>query len=116
MGRMQKESSSMEAVYSKVSSLLAPDYILKDFDIYDVHQHTSYCVIEIYEKEDRIHVSLHAYSDVVLDGYCKPDKLESKIKQLFLRDEIIYQKNTTNRYPLVYPVMTVSSSRVFYRR
>ena len=36
-------------MYDKESSLLVPDYILKDFDIYNVHQQVSCCVIEMYE-------------------------------------------------------------------
>ena len=54
MRRKKKESPPIEKIYNKVSTLLVPDYILKDFDIFDVHQHTSYCVIEMYEKEARI--------------------------------------------------------------
>ena len=70
MGRKQKSSPSLEEMYSKVSSLLVPEHILKDFDIYDVHHQDSCCVIEMYEKSERIPVALGDYSDVVLDGYC----------------------------------------------
>ena len=70
MGRKKKGFPPIEEMYDKVSSLLVPDYILRDFDIYDVHQQVSCCVIEMYEKEARIPVALQDYPDVVLDGYC----------------------------------------------
>ena len=88
MGRKKKESPPIEEIYSKVSTLLVPDYILKDFDIYDLHQHTSCCVIEMYEKEARIPVALQAYSDVVLDGYCNAVEMLSHsfvCKPVYLR-------------------------------
>ena len=33
MGRNKKQCPPIEEMYDKVSSLLVPDYILKDFDI-----------------------------------------------------------------------------------
>ena len=59
MGSKKKGFPPIAEMYDKVSSLLVPDYILKDFDIYDVHQQVSCCVIEMYEKEDRIPSGLH---------------------------------------------------------
>jgi hypothetical protein len=88
MGRNKKQCPPVEEMYDKVSSLLVPDYILKDFDIYDVHRQVSCCVIEMYEKEDRIPVALRDCSDVVLDGYCNPVEMLSHsfvCKPVYLR-------------------------------
>jgi hypothetical protein len=88
MGRKKKACPPIEEMYGKVSSLLVPDYILQDFELYDVYQHISCCVIEMYEKEDRIPVGLRAYSDVVLDGYCNPVEMLSHsfvCKPVYLR-------------------------------
>jgi hypothetical protein len=75
-------------MYAKLSSMLVPDYILQDFEIYDAYQNVSCWVIEMYEKEGRIPSSLQDYPDVVLDGYCNPVEMLSHsfvCKPVYLR-------------------------------
>jgi len=88
MGRNKKERPSLESMYATVSSMLVPDYILQDFEIYDAKESKERWVIEMREKEDRIPSALQSYSDVVLDGYCNPVEMLSHsfvCKPIYLR-------------------------------
>jgi len=70
MGRRRKELPPVEEMYAKIASILVPDNILQDFDIYDAKENKACWVIEMREKSDRIPHKLLSFSDVVLDGYC----------------------------------------------
>ena len=72
MGRKCIECPPVEEMYLKISSILVPDYILKDFDIYGAKENKSCWVIEMREKSGRIPDELSEYQDVVFDGYCNP--------------------------------------------
>jgi hypothetical protein len=72
MGRKKLERSSVESLFSTVSSMLVPDHILAHFDIWDAHQHKTRWVIEMREKEGFIPQDLSGCDDIVFDGYCKP--------------------------------------------
>jgi hypothetical protein len=88
MGRIRKERPPVAEMYATISSILVPDYILKDFDIYGAKESKTSWVIEMREKEGRIPSSLVVYSDVVLDGYCNPvDMLSHSFacKPIYLR-------------------------------
>jgi hypothetical protein len=88
MGRKRKPLPSLESIYSTISSILVPEYILADFDIYDATESKARWVIEMREKEDRIPSYLHSYSDVVFDGYCNPVEMLSHsfaCKPIYLR-------------------------------
>jgi hypothetical protein len=54
MGRNLKECPPVEEMYATVSSILVPDYILKDFDIYGAKENKTCWVIEMREKSGRI--------------------------------------------------------------
>ena len=88
MGRKQKEHPPIEEMYATISSILVPDYILKDFDIYGAQENKTCWIIEMREKAGRLPSSLSSYRDVVLDGYCKPiDMLSHSFacKPIYLR-------------------------------
>jgi len=88
MGRKRKEAPSVEKMYETVSRMLVPEYILKDFEIYDAKESKNRWVIEMYEKADRIPSALQSYSDVVLDGYCEAIEMLSHsfvCKPIYLR-------------------------------
>jgi hypothetical protein len=88
MGRKRKECPPIEEMYATISSILVPDYILQDFDIYGAKENKTCWVIEMREKEGRIPAALSCYSDVVLDGYCNPvDMLSHSFacKPIYLR-------------------------------
>jgi hypothetical protein len=88
MGRKRKERPQIEDIYATISSILVPDYILKDFDIYGAKENKSCWIIEMREKEGGIPSSLVSYSDVVFDGYCNPvDMLSHSFacKPIYLR-------------------------------
>jgi hypothetical protein len=88
MGRKRKEAPAIEEMYRTISSILVPDYILKDFDIYGAKESKSSWVIEMREKEGRIPSSLREYVDVVFDGYCNPVEMLSHsfaCKPIYLR-------------------------------
>jgi len=70
MGRRRKELPPVEAMYAKIASILVPENILRDFDIYDAKENKACWVIEMREKSDRIPYKLLGFSDIVLDGYC----------------------------------------------
>jgi len=72
MGRKRKEKPPVESMYATISSILVPDYILKDFDIYGANESEKRWVIEMREKEGLIPICLQPFSDVVFDGYCNP--------------------------------------------
>ena len=57
-------------LYSIVSKMLVPEFILADFSISDVLDHKNYWQIELREKTDRIPTALSLYKHVILDGYC----------------------------------------------
>ena len=78
----------MEEMYSKLSSMLVPSYILQDFDIYDARENVSCWVIELREKEVVLPAALQDFDDVVLDGYCHPVEILSHsfvCKPVYLR-------------------------------
>jgi len=72
MGRKRKEKPPIELMYNKISSILVPENILKDFDIFDAQESNTRWVIEMREKDDRVPSALISFPDVVLDGYCNP--------------------------------------------
>ena len=51
MGRKHKELPPVEAMYAKIASILVPEHILRDFEIYDAKDNKSCWVIEMREKE-----------------------------------------------------------------
>jgi hypothetical protein len=88
MGRKCKECPPVEEMYSLISSLVIPEHILKDFDIYGAKENKSCWTIEMREKVGRIPSELQAYSDVVFDGYCNPVEILShgfSCKPIYLR-------------------------------
>ena len=88
MGRNKKECPPIEEMYSKLSSMLVPSYILQDFDIYDARENVSCWVIELREKEGVLPAALQDFDDVVLDGYCNPVEMLSHsfvCKPVYLR-------------------------------
>ena len=95
MGRKRKEKPSIELMYSKISSILVPESILKDFDIYDAQESKARWVIEMREKDDRVPSALCSFPDVVLDGYCNPVEILSHsfaCKPVYLR---LYRRRFT---------------------
>jgi len=88
MGRKRKECPPVEEMYSVISSILVPENILKDFDIYGAKEHKTCWLIEMREKAGRIPSELSTYSDVVFDGYCNPVEMLSHsfaCKPIYLR-------------------------------
>ena len=72
MGQKKKERPSADVLLERVSRMLVPEYILKDFDIYGANEYSDHWTIELREKDSRIPESLQGFSDVVFDGYCNP--------------------------------------------
>jgi hypothetical protein len=72
MGRKKLERSSIESLFSKVSTMLVPAHILVHFDIWGAQELKTRWVIEMREKEGFIPNDLSGCEDVVLDGYCNP--------------------------------------------
>jgi hypothetical protein len=88
MGRKCKECPPIEEMYGTISSILVPENILKDFDIYGAKENKMYWIIELREKPGRIPSPLQSYSDVVFDGYCNPFEMLShsfSCKPIYLR-------------------------------
>ena len=72
MGRKKLERSSVESLFSTVSSMLVPAHILAYFEIWDAREHKERWVIEMREKEGFIPEDLSGCDDIVFDGYCRP--------------------------------------------
>jgi hypothetical protein len=72
MGRKKLERTSIENLFSKVSTMLVPSHILVHFDIWDTKEYKNRWVIEMREKEGFIPEALSSFEDIVLDGYCNP--------------------------------------------
>jgi len=72
MGRKRLERQSVESLFSTVSSMLVPEHILSDFEIWDAHEYKTRWVIEMREKPGVIPSVLSGYEDIVFDGYCNP--------------------------------------------
>jgi hypothetical protein len=72
MGRKKLERKNIDTLFSMVSSMLVPEHILEDFEIWDAKEYVNRWVIEMREKEGRIPQELREYADVVFDGYCNP--------------------------------------------
>jgi hypothetical protein len=72
MGQKRKECPSAADINKLLSSMLVPEYILKDFEIWDVTSDSSSWTLELREKTGRLPKELESYPDVVFDGYCNP--------------------------------------------
>ena len=81
MGRKKLERSSIESLFSKVSTMLVPEHtayfvhstsILAHFEIWDARESNTRWVIELREKEGFIPQDLSGCDDIVLDGFCNP--------------------------------------------
>ena len=72
MGRKKLERSSIESLFSKVSTMLVPEHILAHFEIWDAQELKTRWVIEMREKEGFIPKDLSGCDDVVFDGFCNP--------------------------------------------
>jgi hypothetical protein len=72
MGRKKLERSSVETLFSTVSSMLVPEHILSYFEIWGAREHKDRWVIEMREKEGFIPEDLSGCDDIVFDGYCNP--------------------------------------------
>jgi hypothetical protein len=77
MGRKKIEPMSAEAGFALVSRMLVPEYILRDFEIFDAIESADRWVIYMREREGRVPVALQSFDDVVLDGYCDPIEILS---------------------------------------
>ena len=88
MGRRKKPAKSEQELYTFMSKMLVPEFILDNFKISDIAERKEYWLIEIQEKEDRVPVVLIHKKDVVLDGFCHPIELLShsfSLKPVYLR-------------------------------
>lgn len=72
MSKPSKFKKGDSELYSIVSKMLVPEFILNDFSISDVYEHKDYWQIELREKTDRIPVALASSQNVISDGYCNP--------------------------------------------
>ena len=72
MGQKKKLRPSTYTLFTTVSRMLVPDYILVNFDIYGANEFPTCWVIELREKEDLIPIELRSVPEVVFDGYCNP--------------------------------------------
>ena len=72
MGRKKLSPKSIETLYTTISKMLVPNYILENFDIWDAEEQSNRWVIEMREKTGRIPSELQEYEDIVFDGYCNP--------------------------------------------
>lgn len=72
MGQKRKESPSKDELFSTISRMLVPEYILENFEIYGAEESPSCWTIELREKEGLIPSELKDCQDVVFDGYTNP--------------------------------------------
>jgi hypothetical protein len=88
MGRKKLERQSVESLFSTVSTMLVPEHILTNFEIWDAQEYKDRWVIEMREKEGFIPQELSSYSDIVFDGYCNAIEVLSHsfvCKPIYLR-------------------------------
>jgi hypothetical protein len=88
MGRKKKERQPIDNLFSTAMTMLVPEHILADFEMWDAQESTERWVIEMREKENRIPTELFGYQDVVFDGYCNPVEMLSHsfvCKPIYLR-------------------------------
>ena len=72
MGQKRKQAPSKDELFSTISRMLVPDYILENFEIYGAEESPSHWMIELREKEGLIPSELKDSKDVVFDGYTNP--------------------------------------------
>ena len=72
MGRKRLERTSVDSLFSTISSMLVPAHVLEYFEIWDAKEYKERWVIEMREKEGLIPDELSEIEDVVFDGYCNP--------------------------------------------
>jgi hypothetical protein len=72
MGRKKLERPPIGDLFSTISQILVPAFILEDFDIYGARENSKEWTIELREKEERVPSELSGYEDVMFDGYCDP--------------------------------------------
>lgn len=88
MGRSRKPRKSNEELFSSMSKMIVPEFILKDFEVSDIRDYKNEWVVDLEEKQDRIPEDLCQYQDVVCDGFCHPIYILShsfSLKPVYLR-------------------------------
>jgi len=88
MGRKKLERPGVDILFSTLSNMLVPSYILEDFEIWGADEYKDRWLIEMREKAGRIPQALLPFEDVVSDGYCNPiDTLSHSFvcKPIYLR-------------------------------
>lgn len=107
MGRKRKAIKSEAEIFMKLSNILVPEFILKDFSVSDVWEQKDCWVIEMQEKEHRLPEALREEKDVVFDGFCHQVEILShsfSLKPVYLK---IYRRrwkksNTDEHYSNTY--------------
>jgi len=107
MGRSRKQRKSAEELFSSISKMIVPEFILENFQVIDVHNLKNEWVVELEEKQDRIPEILQEFADVVFDGFCHPIDILShsfSLKPVYLR---VYRRrwkrsNTDKHYSNTY--------------
>lgn len=107
MGRSRKQRKSADELFSSISKMIVPEFILENFQVSDVHNLKNEWVVELEEKQDRIPEILQEFDDVVFDGFCHPIDILShsfSLKPVYLR---VYRRrwkrsNTDKHYSNMY--------------
>jgi hypothetical protein len=88
MGRLPKPRKGTEELFSSMSKMIVPAFILRDFEVSEIMDHKNEWIVELQEKQDRIPQELRQYQDVVFDGFCHPIHILShsfSLKPVYLR-------------------------------
>jgi hypothetical protein len=88
MGRSRRQRKSNDELFSSMSIMLIPEFILKDFEVSDIKKFKNDWVIELEEKQDRIPEELRPYQDMIFDGFSHPIDIlrhSFSLKPVYLR-------------------------------
>ena len=88
MGRSKKVRKSQDELFSSISRMIVPDFILRNFEVSNIKELKNEWVVELEEKQGKVPEALNEFHDVVLDGFCHPIDMLShsfSLKPVYLR-------------------------------
>jgi hypothetical protein len=88
MGRAKKPRKSQDELFTSLSKMIVPEFILQDFEVSNIKELKSEWVVELEEKQDRVPEALREFEDIVLDGFCHSIDVLShsfSLKPVYLR-------------------------------
>jgi len=88
MGRSKRPRKSNDELFSAMSKMIVPEFILRNFEVSSINEYKGEWVVELEEKQESIPEELRQYPDVVLDGFCHSIDILShsfSLKPVYLR-------------------------------